>query len=159
MKESRFFKVRIEDEHGNIISETKSDYVMAAVSDPEGEGIKGIVLGNCNTSTMIKGLITINKLKKQAIELNPALKPFADAADLKEKKSEGASFESFLESLFKGQGGGIVVHRELKRILAKAKLGLALTAAEKRICATAFEIIETIAGEIDKEDKPNKTRA
>ena len=45
-----------------------------------------------------------------------------------------------------------MVHRELKRILAKAKLGLALTAAEKRICATALEIIETIAGETDKED-------
>lgn len=44
--------------------------------------------------------------------------------------------------------GGIVVHRELKRILAKAKLGLALTDDEKRTCATAREIIETIADEI-----------
>ena len=52
-----------------------------------------------------------------------------------------------------------MVHRELKRILAKAKLGLALTGDEKRICATAFEIIETIADEIDKEDKPNEARA
>ncbi len=101
MKESRFFKVRIEDEHGNVISEIKSDYVMAAVSDPEDEGIKGIVLGNCNTTTMIKGLITINKLKKQAIELNPALKAFADTVDLKRQKPDSASFESFLESLFK----------------------------------------------------------
>ena len=101
MKESKFYKVRIEDEHGNVISESKSDYVMAAISDIDNEGIRGIVLGNCNTATMANGLIVINKLKKQAIELKPEIKPFADIMDLKERKPGSASFESFLEALFK----------------------------------------------------------